>query len=196
MKITTLSMALPFKKYLTNPFLGIFTLLLAIIVTLGVSILMNIISSQFFLQTTNNQVVASNENATTNPTFLRIPSLELSLIINQTEKSNQKGSGVFHLTTPVSKKSQSIIIYGQNTPSIFERLSQLQKGERIFLVTQDGILHTYLVEGKMTMSLSELANSTEDALYLTTQYGFVIQKHLIIKATPLIPPVESSRHRN
>ncbi len=167
-----------------HPFLGISGLLLTTMIVLGVFMQGNTIGTHLLFTDVTRQVIASNEDAASIPTFLRIPSLELSLIVNQTAYTNQKGYGVFHLTTP-NEKSKSIIIYGQNTPYHFGRIGELQKGEKIFLVTQDGVLHTYSVEKIFTAALSDVTASTEDVLYLTTEYGFAIQKRIVIKALPL-----------
>ncbi|HEX7018296.1 MAG TPA: sortase [Patescibacteria group bacterium] len=94
-----------------------------------------------------------------------------------------------HLVTSARPGEKSnIVIYGHNRDHLFKALHDVQAGETVTLVTEDGNEYHYQVSSKtvVTPDQIEVVLPTEkEELTLYTCTGFLDTKRLVIKATPV-----------
>ena len=114
------------------------------------------------------------------PTFINIPSLTIALPIDETSINygfwGMSQDGVSHLTTTsLPGEKGNIVIYGKNEKDKFGRLTSLQKGDEISVITQDGTTHIYTVTDLAIVSPTETSlidDTATETLTLFTSYGF------------------------
>lgn len=146
--------------------------------------------SKFSFASAKINYATAEERST--PTFIRIPSLNITLPIQGTkikkgdwEVSNR---GVSHLSTSAVPGEQgNIIMYSHNTNNRFGPLPSIGLGDRIYLVTQDGILHEYIVTETFSVApddLSVIANTKTETLTLYTCIGFADTQRFVVRAIP------------
>jgi len=127
------------------------------------------------------------------PSFIYIPSLEISLPIDEVSNTSLfwKSSPNYasHLASSASPgESANTVLYAQNTTDSFGRLSSLSQGDTIIITTRDGATHEYMVNQLIIASPTEVTfiNKTDtETLTLYTSYGFASTKRFIIQATPI-----------
>ncbi|CAN5136077.1 hypothetical protein BH09PAT1_BH09PAT1_4800 [soil metagenome] len=127
------------------------------------------------------------------PTFIYIPSLEISLPIDETSINygfwGVSSDGVSHLTsTSVPGLDGNTVIYGKNNADKFGRVTNLRKGDDILITTKDGTIHYYTVSDLAIVSPTESAlidDTDGETLTLFTSYGFGDLKRFVVRATPI-----------
>ncbi len=126
------------------------------------------------------------------PTFVNIPSVEIELPIDETAINHGiwglSNDGASHLaSSPVPGEKGNTVLYAKNTPQEFGRLTSLQKGDTIIVVTQDGTPHEYEVTDRKIVSPTDatlIDNTRDETLTLYTPYGFADLKRFVVTAKP------------
>lgn len=126
------------------------------------------------------------------PTFIHIPSLEISLPIDEVSSNSlfwkTNANTASHLSSSaVPGESNNTVLYAQNTTEAFGRLTSLQKGDTILVTTNNGDIHEYQVEKLTIVSPTEvdyISNTDEETLTLYTSYGFGSLKRFVVKSLP------------
>ncbi|HET7098833.1 MAG TPA: sortase [Patescibacteria group bacterium] len=87
---------------------------------------------------------------------------------------------------PVS--GSNTVIYGHNKKAIFGNLPYLSIGQKIFIKTQDGVVHSYVAYQKDFVGSDrvDLINPTnKEELTIYTCWGLFDQNRAVIKARPI-----------
>lgn len=126
------------------------------------------------------------------PTFINIPSVEITLPIE--EASINHGiwglsiDGASHLSSSrLPGEKGNIVIYAKNSDEKFGRLTSLQKGDEILIITQDGTTHPYEVTELLIVTPTEsgiIDDTKDETLTLYTSFGFGDLKRLVVRAEP------------
>lgn len=127
------------------------------------------------------------------PTFVHIPSLEVSLPIDEVSNTTlfwkTNSDSASHLAaSALPGESDNIVLYGRNTPESFERLTSLRKGDTIIINSKNGDSHEYIVT-QLTIALptevDQISSTDEETLTLYTSYGFGGLKRFVVKSLPI-----------
>ncbi len=129
---------------------------------------------------------ASSNTDSSTPTFIRIPDLEISQVIHQSEVAGDDTSFMFQDETPYTIEKNIIILLGKNNQNIFKKFSTLKKGSHLILITKDGTVHNYYIWKIFKSSLSSFTPTRENSLYLALKDSFFSQKQLIFEAVEII----------
>lgn len=126
------------------------------------------------------------------PTFINIPIIETAMPIDETSINfgvwEVKENEASHLaSSAVPGENGNIIMYAPNTEDGFKRLSSLTDGDKIFITTLNGNLHTYIVDTLDIVSpleLNAIRDTEKEKLTLYTTYGFAGLKRFVVRAIP------------
>ena len=129
-----------------------------------------------------------------NPTRLYIPSLTLSLPVEESSITDGvwhiSENGISHLTKSARPgQNGNIIMYGHNKNSILGTLPKISVGDIIQVISRDQTLHTYRVRETDTVSPDNLlyVNNTDiEVLTLYTCTGFFDSMRFVVRAIPVM----------
>ncbi len=127
------------------------------------------------------------------PTQITIPSINIDIQIEQGSiKDGVWGISYDKATFLSSSQRPGIpgnsVIYGHNKKAIFGNLPYLSIGQKVFVKTTDGVVHTYEVYKKDFVSPDriDLVSPTEnEELTLFTCWGLFDSQRVVVKARPI-----------
>lgn len=127
------------------------------------------------------------------PTFIYIPSLEITLPIDEVSNTSlfwkTTSDTASHISSSaVPGERNNIVLYAQNSTDTFGRLTSLRKGDAILVTTIDGNTHEYQVVKLIIASpteVNEISSTNDETLTLYTSYGFGNIKRFVVKSLPI-----------
>lgn len=131
------------------------------------------------------------------PVKIEIPSLNISLPITVSTISEKgiweisEAGASFLGSSGVPGSDTNTVIYGHNKKYLFGSLVSLKTGDKIFIQSEDGIQHQYIVEETKTVSPNEISvvlPTDEERLTVYTCTGFLDSKRFVVRAKPVGSP--------
>ncbi|HLE48783.1 MAG TPA: sortase [Patescibacteria group bacterium] len=139
----------------------------------------------------NSSLISGNVPADfSNPTILRIPSIDSSLpiipskIVNNRWESTKKGVSYLE-TSPVPGEIGNSIIYGHNFPNLLKSLTKVKPDDEIYVDFASGATRKFVVHFTQEVGpyQSSILNPTEDRrITLYTCSGFFDTKRFVVTA--------------
>jgi LPXTG-site transpeptidase (sortase) family protein len=125
---------------------------------------------------------------------LSLPDLNIDLPVFPAKITGTRweytAQGVSHLsTTPWPGENGNAVFYGHNWPNLLGRLKNVERGQKIHIVTANHLTLTYQVSRVDIVSANNIQiiqPTPNNQLTLFTCTGFLDQKRLVVVATPVL----------